>query len=47
MMNDGGKSDWLIVPGKLSNNGSGWLLPAEDAEGSGQAKGNLERQTRV
>jgi len=46
-MNDGVKSDWLIVPGKLPNNGSGWPLPAEDAEGSGQAKGNLERQARV
>jgi RHS repeat-associated protein len=46
-MNDGGKSDWLIVPGKLPNNGSGWPLPAEEVEGSGQAKGNLERHNRV
>ncbi len=47
MMNDGGKSDWLIVPEKLPNKGCGWPQLAEEVEESGQAKGNLERQTRV
>ena len=47
MMNDGGKSDWLIVPEKPANKDCGWPQLAEEAEGSGQAKGNLERQTRV
>ena len=45
-MNDSGKSDWLIVPEKLPNNGCGWLRSAEEVEESGQAKGNLERQPR-
>ncbi len=47
MMNGSGKSDWLIVPEKPANNGCGWLRSAEQVEGSGQAKGNLERQPRI
>ena len=47
MMNGSGKSDWLIVPEKPANNDCGWPRFAEQVEGSSQAKGNLERQTRV
>ena len=47
MMNDSGKSDWLIVPEKPLNKGCGWPQFAEKVEESGQAKGNWERQTRV
>jgi hypothetical protein len=45
-MNDGGKSDWLIVPEKPANKGGGWLPSAERVEESGQAKGNTERSPR-
>jgi len=45
-MNNGGKSDWLIVPGKPANKGCGWPQPAERVEESGQAKGNAVRHNR-
>jgi hypothetical protein len=46
-MNGNRKSDWPIVPEKPANKDCGWPQLAEQAEESGQAKGNLERQTRV
>jgi Glycosyltransferase WbsX len=39
-MNDRGKSDRLVVPGKRSNKGSGAPHPAESVEGRGLTKGN-------
>ena len=39
-MNGSGKSDRPIVPGTLSNNGSGAPLSAEEVEGRGLTKGN-------
>ena len=45
-MNDGGKSDRLVVPVKDVNNGSGTPPPAERPEGRGLAKGNPGEQTR-
>jgi group II intron reverse transcriptase/maturase len=45
-MNERGKSDSLIVPGKLPNKGCGALRPAEGVEGRGLAEGNLFQQTR-
>jgi hypothetical protein len=45
-MNERGKSDSLIVPGKLPNKGCGALRPAEEVEGRGLAKGNPDQQTR-
>ena len=46
-MNEGGKSDSPIVPGKLPNKGRGALRFAEGVEGRGLAKGNLIQQTRT
>src|SRR5450631_2251822 len=43
-MHDRGKSDGLIVPGKLPNNAQGGA--AEAVEGSGPAKGNTTGETR-
>jgi RNA-directed DNA polymerase len=43
-MNEPGKSDRPIVPGKPANNGGSHLRPAESAEGRGLAKGNLDHQ---
>jgi hypothetical protein len=45
-MNERGKSDSLIVPGKLLNKGRGAPRPAEGVEGRGLAKGNPVWQTR-
>ena len=45
-MNDGGKSDKLVVPRKDANNGSGRPLPAERPEGRGLTKGNSGEQTK-
>ena len=45
-MNERGKSDSLIVPGKLPNKGRGALRPAEEVEGRGLAKGNPIQQNR-
>jgi hypothetical protein len=45
-MNERGKSDSLIVPGKLPNKGCGVLRPAEGVKGRGLAKGNPDQQTR-
>ena len=45
-MNDGGKSDKLIVPEKDANKGSGQPGPAECLEGRGLAKGNPGRHAR-
>jgi RNA-directed DNA polymerase len=42
-MNDRGKSDRLVVPGKRSNKGSGAPHPAESVEGRGLTKGNPGR----
>ena len=39
-MNGSGKSDRLIVPGKLPNNGNGAPLLAEEVEGRGLTQGN-------
>lgn len=44
-MNERGKSDWPIVPGKLANKGDGAPSPAEWVEGRGQAKGNSIEQS--
>jgi hypothetical protein len=44
-MNERGKSDSLIVPGKLPNKGCGALQPAEGVEGRGLAEGNPVQQT--
>ncbi len=44
-MNDHGKSDSSIVPGKPSNKGAGAPAPAEVVEERGLAKGNPSRQT--
>ncbi len=46
MMNDDGKSDKPIVPGKDANKGPGKPGPAECLEGRGLAKGNSGEQTR-
>ena len=46
-MNERGKSDSPIVPGKLPNKGCGALRPAEGVEGRGLAKGNPVQQTRL
>jgi hypothetical protein len=46
-MNERGKSDSLIVPGKLPNKGCGALQPAEGVEGRGLAEGNPVQQTRL
>lgn len=45
-MNGRGKSDSLIVPKKLLNEGSSALRAEEGVEGRGLAKGNPNRQTR-
>ena len=45
-MNERGKSDSLIVPGKLPNKGCGAPRHAEGVEGRGLAKGNPVQQTR-
>jgi hypothetical protein len=45
-MNGRGKSDSLIVPGKLSNKDGGALASAEKVEGRRLAKGNSDQQTR-
>ena len=45
-MNERGKSDSLIVPGKRPNKGCGAPRPAEGVEGRGLAKGNPIQQTR-
>ncbi|NIS81935.1 MAG: group II intron reverse transcriptase/maturase [Anaerolineales bacterium] len=45
-MNERGKSDSPIVPGKLPNKGCGAPRPAEGVEGRGLAEGNPIRQTR-
>ncbi len=45
-MNGRGKSDSLIVPRKLPNNGSGTPRSAEVVEGRGLAKGNPDQQTK-
>jgi hypothetical protein len=46
-MNERGKSDSLIVPGKLPNKGCGVLRPAEGVEGRGLAEGNSVQQIRL
>ena len=45
-MNEGGKSDKPIVPGKDANKADGALSAAEGLEGRGLAKGNPGEQTR-
>ena len=45
-MNERGKSDSPIVPGKLPNKGRGALRFAEGVEGRGLAEGNLFQQPR-
>jgi hypothetical protein len=45
-MNERGKSDSPIVPGKLPNKGRGALRFAEEVEGRGLAEGNLFQQPR-
>jgi group II intron reverse transcriptase/maturase len=45
-MNERGKSDSPVVPGKLSNKGGGASRPAEGVEGRGLAEGNSARQNR-
>jgi hypothetical protein len=45
-MNDGGKSDKPIVPGKPTNKGQAASSPAERVEGRGLAKGNSVERTR-
>jgi hypothetical protein len=45
-MNDGGKSDKPIVPGKHANKGQAASGPAERVEGRGLVKGNSGEQTR-
>jgi len=45
MMNERGKSDWPVVPGKPANKGDGAPSSAEQVEGRGQAKGNLIEQS--
>ena len=45
-MNERGKSDSPIVPGKLPNKGRGALRSAEGVEGRGLAEGNLFQQPR-
>ena len=45
-MNDYGKSDRPIVPGKFPNKRSDASRRAEGMEGRGLAKGNLRQQTR-
>ena len=45
-MDDRGKSDRPVLPGKLPNKGSGAPLPTKEAEGRGRAKGNPAQQTR-
>jgi hypothetical protein len=46
-MNEGGKSDSPIVPGKLPNKGPGAPWSAEEVEERGLAEGNTFRQTRA
>jgi hypothetical protein len=46
-MNERGKSDSLIVPGKLANKGCGAPQPTEGVEGRGLAEGNLFQQIRL
>jgi hypothetical protein len=46
-MNERGKSDSPIVPGKLPNKGCSALRPAEGVEGRGLAEGNPVQQTRL
>ena len=45
-MSERGKSDSLIVPGKLPNKGRSALRFAEGVEGRGLAEGNLFQQPR-
>jgi hypothetical protein len=45
-MNERGKSDSPILPGKLPNKGCGAPQPAEGVEGRGLAMGNLIQRTR-
>ena len=45
-MNERGKSDSSIVPGKLPNKGCGAPQPAEEVEERGLAKGNSGQQNR-
>ena len=45
-MNDAGKPDKPIVPGKAANKGNGKPGLAERLEGRGLAKGNQEEQSR-
>jgi hypothetical protein len=45
-MNERGKSDSPILPGKLPNKGWGAPQSAEGVEGRGLAKGNPVQQTR-
>ena len=45
-MNERGKSDSPIVPGKLPNKGRGALRFAEEVEGRGLAEGNLFQQPK-
>ena len=45
-MDERGKSDSPIVPGKAPNKGRGAPGPAEAVEGRGLAKGNPGQQTR-
>ena len=46
-MNERGKSDSSIVPGKLPNKGCGAPKPAEEVEERGLAKGNAREQSRL
>jgi RNA-directed DNA polymerase len=46
-MNDRGKSDRPIVPGKPSNKGTGAPVSAEEVEGRGLAKGKTHQFPRV
>jgi hypothetical protein len=45
-MNERGKSDSPILPGKLPNKGGGAPQPAEGVEGRGLATGNPIQRTR-
>ena len=45
-MNERGKSDSSIVPGKLPNKSCGAPQPAEEVEERGLAKGNSGQQNR-
>jgi group II intron reverse transcriptase/maturase len=46
-MNESGKSDGVIVPKKLANNGRGAPRPAESVEERTSAKGNAAQQNRA